>query len=258
MKTIVRDLSDQFDELNIYALSDCHWEDSHSNRKKLLEWRDEVLSQENNFVVINGDIINAATKHSKSDIYSATDNPDAALDAIVDFLEPISDRILAIVDGNHEARIYNESGIKPMKRVARELGLHDAYANDAYILFVSFGRSQGRSYRKMVYSLYGKHGNGLGGKKVSSKANSLADMETIIDADVYVMGHTHQLMAFSKRFYRVNYRNKKLMAVEKLFVNTNSWMNYGGYGETGGYSPSSLKWPIIRLDGRQRDMKVTF
>jgi predicted phosphodiesterase len=256
LKIIKRDLSD-FDEIEIYALSDTHFEDSKSNHKKMYEWRAEVLAEDNRFVVINGDIINAATKNSKSDIYSSKDNPDGALDDVVEFLQPIADRILAIVGGNHEARIYNESGIKPMRRVARELGLVDLYTDEAYLLFVSFGKSQGRSCRKMVYSIYGRHGCGSGGKKVGSKANGLVDIENIIDADIYIQGHTHQSFATRKSFFRADYRNKKVTLVEKLFVNTNAWLDFGGYGEVLGFSPSSIKWPVITLNGIERKAEAT-
>lgn len=249
----------QFDELRIFPLSDCHFEDAFSNHKKLLEWRQQVLSSENNYVVINGDIINAATKNSKSDIYSSTDNPDGALDAVAEFLQPLVDegRILAIVDGNHEARIYKESGVKPMRRLAKELGIVDKYAPDAYILFVSFGLSQGRTCRKMVYSIYGRHGSG-GGKKVGGKANALVDMEAVIDADIYIAGHTHQPMIIPRTFTRCDYRNKKITYVEKMFINTNAFLTYGGYGEVGGFTPPSIRWPIIILNGHERKINTQF
>lgn len=255
MKVISRELPD-YEELEIYPLSDAHWEDSNCDRKKLLEWRDMVMAEDNRYVVLLGDLLNAATKFSKSDIYSSTDSPDGALDDVIEFLEPISDRIIAIVGGNHEARIYKESGMDPTYRMARELGLQDVYSPDAFLLFLSFGRSQGRACRKQIYSIYARHGSG-GGKKAGGKVNSLIDTEAVIDADVFIMGHTHQVFATKKVFYRADYRNKKVTPVTKLFVNSNAWLRYGGYGETLGFSPAAISWPVIKLHGEIRKMQAT-
>lgn len=256
MKIIKHDLG-PYEELNLYFLSDAHWEDANSNHKKLLQWREEVLSEENNFVIVNGDIINAATRNSVSDIYSSRSTPDKAMDEIADFLEPISDRILAIIDGNHEGRVNKESGIKPMHRLSRELSIEDMYADDAYLIFLSFGMSQGRSSRKMVYTVYGKHGSG-GGKKMGGKANQLKDMSESIDSDVYVVSHTHAPIIFPGVFYRCDYRNKKVTPTEKMYVNTNAFLDYGGYGEAKGFAPASLRWPIITLNGYERIINAKF
>lgn len=261
MKVIKHDRLDKgfvpFENLNIYLLSDVHWEDSLCNRKKLFQWRDEVLSAENNFVIINGDIINAATRNSVSDVYSSKASPDRALDEVSDFIRPLVDanRVLAIIDGNHEKRVAKESGIKLMKRLSRELGIEELYAEEAYMLFLSFGQSQGRDCRQMVYSVYGRHGSG-GGKKAGGKVNSLSDMQLVIDADIYVMGHTHMPVIFPSTYYRVNYRNRKVTPVEKMFVNTNAFLDYGSYGEEQGFSPTAIRWPVVILSGKERHISA--
>lgn len=254
MKVITHDLP-QFDELRLYVLSDVHFEDKHCNKKRLMAWRNEVESEENHYVVINGDIVNAATRNSVSDIYSAQSSPDQALDDIVDFLEPIKDRILVIIDGNHEGRVKKEAGIKPLKRVARELGIGHLYADDAYLLYVSFGKSQKRNARKMVYSIYGMHGSG-GGKKVGGKINALVSLGENIDADVYIMSHTHQPVILPRTFYRCDYRNKKVTPIEKMYINSNAFLDFGGYGEALGFSPPSLRYPVVIMNGYERYIKA--
>lgn len=256
MKLIKHDL-EQFEELNLYFLSDAHWEDAGSNHKRLLQWRNDVLSKENNYVIVNGDILNAATRNSVSDVYSAKSDPDKALDEISDFLAPIADRILVMIDGNHEGRMYKESGIKPMHRLSRELGIEEVYSNEAYLLFISFGMSQGRTQRKMVYTVYGMHGSG-GGKKIGGKANRLNDMSNNIDADVYVISHTHIPIIFPGVFYRCDYRNKKVTPIDKMYVNTNAFLDFQGYGEQQGFSPASLRWPVITLNGNERIINAKF
>jgi hypothetical protein len=77
-------------------------------------------------------------------------------------------------------------------------------------------------------------------------------MAEVIDADVFIHSHTHVPMVLRKTFFRVDYRNEKATQIEQLFVNTNSFLNFGGYGENFGYSPTSTKYPKIILDGVER------
>ena len=258
MKVVKIDLPSEVkdNELKIFPLSDVHIDDPNCNIKKLLEWREEVLNTENGYVVINGDICNMALKNSKSDIYSASMTPDKAIDTVVEFLKPIKDRIISACSGNHDSRAYKEAGIDPIKRICRELDIEDRYHPHACVVFVSFGKSLKRDCRKQPYVIFHRHGN-VGGKRIGGKANALEDMLGIIDADLYIISHTHQAMTFKKNFYRCDYRNKKITAIEKTFVNSNAWLDYeNSYAVALGCSPSSQQYPVITLKGETKKIEV--
>ena len=53
-------------------------------------------------------------------------------------------------------------------------------------------------------------------------------------------------------FHRIDTKNSTVSLVDKLFVNTASNLNYGGYGEAGEFKPSSKDTPVIYLDGRKK------
>jgi len=241
--------------LEIYPLADVHIGDPLHDRKRLNNFVKEVLSQKNRYVIVNGDIINNAVRNSISDIYAEQLNPNQQIDTAVEILEPIKHRILVITEGNHETRTYKQDGILIMYQVAQRLGIFDCYSEGAYLLFVKFGRSQGRDCRKMPYAIYGKHGAG-GGRKVGAKAIRLFEMAEIIDADVFIHSHTHVPMVLRKTFYRVDYRNEKATLIEQLFINTNGFIRYGGYSEDKGFAPTSTIYPKIILDGKERKVKA--
>ena len=249
------ELSKDFDSIELYGLSDVHFEDKNSCRKTLYKFRDEVLEKENRFVIINGDIINTATKDSVSDIFSETLGIRDAVQRIADFLEPIKDRILVMIDGNHEKRVYKNTGLYLMEQVADKLGISSKFSEGAYLLYISFGKNNNRDNRTTVYSVYGKHGAG-GGRLVGSKANSVLRMAESIDADIYIHSHTHLPLVFKNCFFRCNYRDRKVMEVTHTFVNTSSFLNFGGYGEELNFSPASKQYPKIILNGVKRDVKV--
>lgn len=258
MKIIHREL-DRFDNIEIYPLSDVHIEDNLHDNKRLYKWRKEVLEQPNRFVILNGDLINMATRHSVSDVYAATMTPGKAIQKTIEFLQPIKDRILAATTGNHEFRAYKDDGIDIMElamiALFGEEKTKEIYSPGAYILYLSFGRSQYRDCRKMIYSIYSKHGAG-GGRKIGAKAIRLLEMQETIDADIYIHSHTHVPFVTRSKFFRCDYRNRQVTEVEHLFVNTNAFLNFGGYGEEKGFSPTSTKYPKIILNGIEREMQA--
>lgn len=105
----------------------------------------------------------------------------------------------------------------------------------------------------MCYTMYLNHGNG-GGRKIGGKVNRLSDLAGIVDADVYIHGHTHTPIVYRDRFIRVNYGNSSAAYTDRLFVNIASSLDYGGYGARQAYSPSSTETPTIYLDGHERKM----
>ena len=86
------------------------------------------------------------------------------------------------------------------------------------------------------------------------KAIRLADMASIVDADVYIHSHTHLPMVMKQGFYRTCEANRSVAPVSKLFVNTAAALDYGGYGEIQEYKPTSKDTPVIYLDGHKRGM----
>ena len=110
--------------------------------------------------------------------------------------------------------------------------------------------------RKICYSIYTLHGSG-GGRKEGGKINRLADLASIIDADVYIHSHTHLPIIMKQAFYRTDVRNSTVGIVEKLFVNTSSNLDYeGSYGEYGAFKPNSKETPVIYLSGRKKYMRA--
>ena len=97
------------------------------------------------------------------------------------------------------------------------------------------------------------HGSG-GGKREGGKVNRLADLASIVDADIYIHAHTHLPLIFKEAFFRTNAGNSSVALVDKLFVNTAASLNYGGYGDRMGYKPASKQSPVIYLAGLKHDM----
>jgi len=249
----------EWEEVRLYVLADLHLGEHGFDEKRFAKWQAEVNADPKALVIVNGDIVNNATRHSVSDVYSETLTPNQQIDKAVELLLPIKEKILVLTEGNHEKRTYKSDGILLMDRVAKELyGADEArnrYTDGAYLIYLAFGKNNGRDSRKTVYSIYGRHGSG-GGKKTGAKANRLEDMVNVINADIFLHSHTHTPIGFKLSSFNVNYRDRKISQKEHLFVNTNAFLGFGGYGEESGFRPTSTKYPVIFLNGDHREANV--
>lgn len=235
-----------------------HIGDALVDTKRFSEFVSEA-SEENTYIIINGDIINNAIVNSVSNIYNDIYTPKQQIDIITDVLMPIRHKVLVMCEGNHELRTSKLTNIHLMEEVARRLYTKEdadkIYSDEPYLIFLSFGKNQGRDTRKTVYSIYGKHGTG-GGKRVGSKANHLEDMLNIVNADIFISGHTHVPISFRLMSHNVDYRNRKVNEKEHIFVNANAFLKYGGYGEEFGFRPTSTIYPKLFLSGTDRSVRV--
>ena len=258
MKTIKVNLTSELKTVEIHTFSDWHIGDSSCKYDNITGQIEAVKNAKNAYVICNGDLMNNATKTSVSDSYAERIPPMEQIETLVKLLEPIKERILMISSGNHEDRTYKTDGIDLMGIVAARLNLIDRYAKEGGIVFLRFGRPSemhGRKDRKMCYTIYATHGTG-GGRKEGAKAIRLADMASIIDADIYIHSHTHLPMIMKQAFFRTSTSNSSVSLVEKLFVNTSAQLGYGGYGQKFEFKPSADSCPVIYLNGKKRQMSA--
>lgn len=241
--------------LEILALSDLHVGDKNCNIDLIKQLIDSVKNKQNRYAVLLGDLMNTAITGSKSDVYSETMSTQEALDKCVELLEPIKSKILAVVPGNHEERVTRQIGFDMPLELAKRLHLETVYDATSALVFVKFGHGRTTS-APLTYTLYLNHGHG-GGRRIGGKLNSLQDYALVIDADVYIVGHTHLPASFKTCTYRTVPQRAQATLREQLFVNTASSLNYGGYGKRGGYQPASNSYPIITLCNTEHHATVT-
>lgn len=257
MKVIRCDLPKEHKEITILPLADWHLGDPRADYKRITEWLDYLKVKDNAYAILNGDLMDCATRHSIGDTYSATIQPMEQLRQCVTLFEPVKHKIIAVLPGNHENRIYRVDGIDTTAMMCAQLGL-DCYAPEGALLFVRFGEllQNGRHHRPVCYTIYCQHGAG-GGRTEGAKIKRLSDLAAIVDADIFIHAHTHLPAVFKQGYYRVDTSNSAVAHVTKLFVNTASALDYGGYGEAQGFKPTSKDTPIIHLNGTRKAMSAS-
>lgn len=261
MNVIRIDLPRDLELVELHTFADEHIGDGHCDIKRLMERIEHVKNTPNAYCILNGDLLDNATKTSIGDTYTQAFSPMEQLERAVKLFAPIKDKILCITHGNHENRTYKSEGINLSRLIADQLGLAPRYTPTSAVLFIRVGEmtmkeSRGSgNYRQICYTLYVLHGSG-GGRKEGSKANRLAEMASIIDTDIYIHSHTHLPMILKQAYHRIDPRNSTVALVTKLFVNTAANLNYGGYGEAQEFKPSSKDTPVIYLNGKTKSFEA--
>jgi len=253
MKAIRCDLPN-VEQIEIHPMADLHIGDSMSDFKLIMERIEHIKNSPNAYCILDGDLMDTAVCTSIGDTYGANLQPMEQLKQCVKIFEPIKDKILCVLPGNHENRVYKSDGLDITEIMCAQLGIPEKYSPTTALLFVRFGKNPTRTpYRPFLYTIYATHGSG-GGRKEGGKVNRLADLASIVDADIYIHAHTHLPLIFKESFFRTCSSNSSVALVDKLFVNTSASLNYGGYGDKAGFKPASKASPVIYLDGTKHNM----
>lgn len=173
---------------------------------------------------------------------------------MIEYLYPIKDKILGMCTGNHEQRIYRETGIDISKDIAE--ALECPYRPEGMLLKILFGDGNNRTKGSpFVFWGYITHGYG-GARTKSAKAVKIERVATWIHADFYAMSHDHVVNVAPSVYLMPDRRGTmgkdgflsgKITAHREALVKTNAYLKWGGYSEMGGFPPVDLCTPVIML-----------
>lgn len=250
-----------WDHANVYILSDLHIGDPKCDMDDVNKQIKQVEEDPCGLCVLNGDLMNTATRSGISDIYSETLPPMEQLQRVIELLTPIKDKIIGVTSGNHEDRVWNNDGVDITRFMCQQFKIEDRYDPDGVVIFLRFGTKNSHAQKRTVktgwtYSIYMTHGRG-GGRKEGAKAIRLADMASTVDTDIYIHSHTHLPMIMSTGFYRIHESQKSIEKVDKLFVNSSGSLEYGGYSQKNEFKPAAIRHPVIHLDGGEKCARAT-
>lgn len=255
MKPVVLELPENLERIDVHLLGDWHIGDPLCDLGSVAEKLDEIREKPNAYCILGGDLCDMALRDSVGDVHGAKLSPMGQVERVVSLLEPVKGKVLCMVRGNHENRVYKSTGIDPLAFAASELGLSERYSDTSALLFVQFGHDTKHGGR-MQYTMYVTHGAGSG-RKEGGKLQRLADLQNIIDCDIYCHNHTHLPAVFPTCSYRIDYTHRQPVLVEHLFVNGGASLNYGGYADAGGFKPAGKRHPVIHLTSGRKHFTAT-
>ena len=200
------------------------------------------------YVLLTGDLLEMATRGSVgAGIYEQEVKGQSQVEQMVEFLAPLAKKelIVGLLTGNHEARVYDATGINVSKAIANELGV--SYLGDACWNVFRVG-----SQRYTCYSLHGRTNARFDGTALLA----LERISTSFDADIVAHAHTHKLANSSVLIQRTV--NRCVKEFKKHLILTGSFLKYdGGYAQVVGLPISKLGSPKVKLFANRHDVSVS-
>lgn len=234
------------DKAEIYGVSDLHSEDNLFDEKLWKKFKAKIKSVDYPCLIGIGDWLNYAVSGSKTNPGEQTRTVGQSEEWLIEECKELKPWIMAMADdGNHERRKSKQGdGLSPIAFVCKTLDI--PYMENGGILKVTLGKdSHGK---RVCYSIYAFHGEGA--------KTRVANINSVVYADVYLHGHTHFKQAYKENFFMPDLQNGGVREVEQLYVTAAPWLCYGGYAQRKAYRPAARgAYPII-LNGRYKCAEV--
>jgi len=233
------------DKLWVVPLGDVHLGAPTCDVKKFHDTIKFLKENPDYKIVLMGDLLESANKSSVgSGWVEQTQSPQEQLDTLADLLYPLREQILVLLTGNHELRVWKDTGIDPSSVLARYLDI--PYGGYASFIYFRVGNQS--------YVCHAQHGS-TGGRYNHTKMQGAKRTATHTEADLYLYGHTHALMVDSedKRYYD---RRAKTVKVRKQYtVLTGGFLAYeGSYAQMKNYNPTRIGVANVYLGGKHWDI----
>ena len=255
--------------ISIIPLGDTHIGTRSCEIKKLRAHLDWIAKRPDTYVIGVGDYIDAV--NTSDPRFAASMLPDvenlreylcrmttSQADEFINLMMPLAEqgKIIGLGIGNHELTLSKKYHEDIMYRICGRL-------NARYLGWASLTRLRFdfAGARARVITLYMEHSLKAGRKK-GSKLNYIEDKSNDFDADIFVMGHSHDKIATTKtQLYVPKTGQLKLATKKRVYAVCPSFYNSYeegcmSYAEIAGFSPTSTG--VVRIDVQIKDDEIDY
>ena len=256
IKTWIKD-----DVAYLVPIGDIHLGDHAFTRKsanKLNGYIDWVRDHPNSRVIIMGDLFNTATRNSKTSPFT-TIGLKAEIKLALNMFRSIKDQIMGAIDGNHEQRAIDFMDYSPLEHFCEVLDI--PYLKYSGVFKIAVGMIDRKvkpgPTARHSYTVYAHHTTGGGGTK-GGRINRVAKLkDLVVNADIYLGGHNHDLITSPNEGFRVDERSGKVSRFRQYFVDCGGYLDWNGsYAEAKMLPPLKIGSPRIRLEGHKGKKSV--
>lgn len=196
-------------------------------------------------------MISNGVKDSLTNVYEEVIPPSVQIDQAVELLEPVNDRILGAVGGNHEARSRKAVDLDPMYAIMLMLGKGELYRTNFAMMRIILANGATKDH----YALMLIHG------KTENKKRQFA--YAVEGVDAIISGHTHN--GIVEKPARLVFTSRNNVQVKPLVsLTATSWLTYGGYAAAALYKPVATSDPqcleleFVNSNDREGRMRVVW
>lgn len=246
-------------DVTIYPIADVHLGAMEHNEEAWQTFLKKV-ENENAYLILAGDLLNNSVRSAKfANPFDEVIRPREAKNRMVKYLEPLKDRILCIVGGNHERRTSRDDDQDLTYDICAKLDIEHLYRENIAYMKIQCGKrtNKGSTCYRFCYGFAITHGTG-GGIYTGAAVNRNERFGNVIDGlDCLVVGHTHKGFVTKPAKICMDLRNDLIKMSSYTIVSCVSWLNYGGYAARGMLLPTQACDPqSIHLKHRD-EKKIT-
>lgn len=245
-------------EIIIVPVADLHYGSPNFNLDKWKLIKNKIISTDNMYMFIIGDMIDNQTKNSH-DPFGNTIRPHEQKIWLTEELKPLADKgkVLVVVKGNHENKKDNvASDDEILYDVCYKLGIEDRYRPNMAFIKIQIGERNGT---RQTYTFGITHGTG-GGTLTGTSVNKNEKFGMVIDGlDCLITAHTHKPVLTKPCKLFIDTKNNKITFKSFWQIIATSFLDYGNYALKGQMNPSSFMEQEITLKkttNKQLEIKV--
>ena len=241
----------------IYPIADVHLGAVEHSEP---EWQAFLkrVEKENAYLILAGDLLNNSTKSVRfANPFEETLRPREAKRRMTEYLEPIKDRILCVVSGNHEQRTLRDSDQDLTYDICTKLDVEHLYRENMAFMRIALGKRNTEDKPMASYVFCVTHGSG-GGIYTGAAVNKSERFGNVIEGvDCIVTGHVHKGFISKPSKIVVDARNGTVSMRHYVVVSCVSWLNYGGYAARSQLLPAQTSDPQrLKLLADKQNKKI--
>lgn len=254
--------------IELVAVCCLHFGHKATDRERALRWRAWILSSPNRYAYGLGDDTENALPGDEvhnSMMWDSDKHPQDQYLEAAEYWRPVVEagKLLITHDSNHFWRTEAKTG----RSMARELnvflqGLKAKKPAHSPLPDVSprWGQWQALTRLKVgrqEYNIHSWHGSG-NGCTPEAALRKCREQERSHIADLFLMGHAHQPIAWGKEYMAYSSNGRDAEARQRWFGVTGGFLGWHGtYAERAGLSPNRRGAIVARLGVKRWDIKVS-
>ena len=246
------------DDFYIYPIGDIHAGSIHCAEDEIRRKVDEIRKQKNALWIGMGDYADCITSNDKrwssyglAEWVLEDDIIDSQRSWLKKLFNPIKGKCIGLLTGNHEETIHDRHQDAITRHLCEDLEVPFL----GYSCFVDLHFSRINSSSRTLVQIHAFHGAGAAASD-GGKLMRLMRLVNDIQADIYLMGHLHDIVVKSP--HRLRCVNGRVKSIPLVAAITGSWMRAYtqpkknemmgiSYAEKKGYVPNRIGCPVIKI-----------
>ena len=234
----------------LIPITDIHFGMLEVNHPKLLKYINWVKDRPEALICGLGDWFETPINRARTQdepIWPNGMTTEQVVDEALGIFEPVMDRIVFLIDGNHEERALGLTGGSAIQSFVDRANLRDKKGTEQAILKLKVG--------EIDYRVMAQHGWG-GARRTGGQLNKMEEMGAVCgDADVYLTGHEHTL--FMARWDKDIVGNGEMVEMRQNFVGCGCFVGYTRFQRRIARRKPNIGAPRVRFNGTKRDVHVS-